>query len=372
MIKSKTNFNLHPLLKSIIGNKVLDYRLRTRIDDNYIPQIFNNRIIFQSLTSFQQNNKVLGLNIRKFVSSLITTETINAIGGESYLYNINKKCRFYTDSKSIIKDAVFNNYKDVNTIDYNKDKIDLLSVDSVLNLSTLNINLMKQINNSSSNRIIIINCNHKDFWKKVKLLTNYKLVIRKKFVDYKVGYYITVNLLVRKSFVSLGGNCSVTYQLNKLGLRNKAYPFDWSQIKISSLVEAFKSNFEDYQIIYVDKYSDAHNSFIVKNKYAKFAHEVLNDNTNNFSLQLVRRIERLKEIENPVFVRLETFNFKNQDTYKDYWIKLCSLLDAIFDKYKIILVSKINPKLDKIKWIPYDSFDSEWQNNKINWFNIFI
>ena len=30
--------------------------------------------------------------------------------------------------------------------------------------------------------------------------------------------------------VSLGGNCSVAYQLNKLQLRYNSYPFDWCKI----------------------------------------------------------------------------------------------------------------------------------------------
>ena len=35
--------------------------------------------------------------------------------------------------------------------------------------------------------------------------------------------------------ISLGSNCSVTYQLNKLGLRMQAYPFDWVKISLNQL-----------------------------------------------------------------------------------------------------------------------------------------
>ena len=87
MIKSNKNFNLHPLMDQIEGNKILDYRWRTRIDNNYIPQYFNGKIMFISYTSFQQNNYKLSKYIRKYVSSLITTRSINSIGGESYMYS---------------------------------------------------------------------------------------------------------------------------------------------------------------------------------------------------------------------------------------------------------------------------------------------
>ena len=86
MIKSNTNFNLHNLLKPIKGNKILDYRIRTRIDEKYIPQYFNNKIVFQSFKSFQQKNFKLSKLIRKFTKNNIKTIAIQAFGGESFLY----------------------------------------------------------------------------------------------------------------------------------------------------------------------------------------------------------------------------------------------------------------------------------------------
>ena len=37
-------------------------------------------------------------------------------------------------------------------------------------------------------------------------------------------------------YISLGGNCSITYQLNKYKLRNFLSPFDWSKITINQLI----------------------------------------------------------------------------------------------------------------------------------------
>ncbi len=36
-------------------------------------------------------------------------------------------------------------------------------------------------------------------------------------------------------FISLGGNCSVCYQLNKYNIRTVAYPFDWCKISINQV-----------------------------------------------------------------------------------------------------------------------------------------
>ena len=84
MIKSSSLYNLHPLMKKIRGNKILDYRNRTRIDEKYIPQYFNNEIKFISYKSFQQNNLVLSKQIRKFVSENIKNNII-AIGGRLFI-----------------------------------------------------------------------------------------------------------------------------------------------------------------------------------------------------------------------------------------------------------------------------------------------
>ena len=285
MIKAlkDNNFNLHPLLKNYDENRILDYRNITRIKTPnneslcYVPQLFLGKIVFISFNSFQQNNKKLGDQIRRFVYNSIQTDTINAIGGESLYYDQTKKCKVYTNSESIIKDAVYNKYKNIHLIDYNTDKIELLSKDTILNLSRLNTNLLTQINHSKSDKIIIINCHHKDFWKKIKLLTNYNIIQRKHFIDHKSKYFITVTILKKNkiNFVSLGGNCAVTYHLNRLKLRHEAYPFDWCKIKLPKLIKAFKEDFKEYDKLSIKKFSEAHeDTFLIENLYGNFAHEV--------------------------------------------------------------------------------------------------
>ena len=377
MIKSSTLFNLHPLMDTIPGNKILDYRHKTRLDENFIPQYFiNNRVVFQSFPSFQQNNLRLSRQIRKYVLQSITTQGINSIGGESYLYDITKEGIFYTDSTSIIKDAKYNGYTNCHLIDYNKDNLILSHLDTVINLSKLNKNLLLQINESISNRIIIINCHHQDFWKKCVLLTNYKLSGRKQFVDFTSGYFITVSIFLRKKgFVPLGGNCSVSYHLKKMGLRDTAYPFDWCQIKLGQIQNVLVNDFQDYSQVAIKKFSENHeNSYIITNPYCRFAHEVKKENQlDEFKAQLERRITRLKQLENPIFIRNETFMFQDKKVYTKYWKKIIKVLDVMYSKkYKIILISKINPELENIKWIKYDSKVKGWKKEDLPWNTIFL
>ena len=149
-----------------------------------------------SFTSFQQNSYIIAKKLRRKVLSLIKTDTINAIGGESYLYSYNSN--YYTNSQGCYNDAKFNKTKCVHLIDYNEYKFNILPIDTVINLSKLNVNIMKQLNLSVSNRLIIINCHHKDYWKKIKLLDNYKLINRYKFIDYTLKFFVTLWLFEKE------------------------------------------------------------------------------------------------------------------------------------------------------------------------------
>jgi hypothetical protein len=368
MIKSNDNFNNHILMENINGNKILDYKWRTRIDEKYIPQYFINKIVFISYNSFQQSNYYILNKIRKYVKNNITTSFINAIGGESYLYFNNNI--FYTNSKSIIDDYFYNGNKNGYLIDYNKvKKLNLTNDNTIINLSKLHINLLKLINNSISDKLIIINCHHKDFWNKIKYLTNYKLIKRKLIVDNKIKYFISINIFIRKSFISLGGNCSITYQLKKHQLKNNTYPFDWYKITINNLVNVFENNFINFDKIYIKKYSLNHNSFMINNQYGSFAHQDFNILQN----KILYRIEKLKNIKYPTFIRIEIFKHNNYKIYRKYWLKLCLLLDKLYNSnYKIILLSCINPNINKIKWYYFDKYDNDWKYDFINWKNIFF
>ena len=161
-------------------------------------------------------------------------------------------------------------------------------------------------------------------------------------------------------------------QLNNHNLRNKAFPFDWYQIKLPQLIQVLESDFNHFEKVEIQKYSDNHSSFIVKNQYGKFAHEVLKEtDIDNFQYKLTNRINRFKNIVNPIFVRLETFNFRSEKIYQQYWLKMISLLNEYFVNFEIILISKINPKINKIKWFHCENFDSDWKNTSYNWKDLF-
>ncbi len=175
----------------------------------FIPQMFNHLQVFISSESFQQTNSNIGMKIRRWVCNLISQLNpveLLCVGGESYLYGLTlaiSKIYHLTNSLSIYDDCEFNqkfftSLVSNNLVDYNKiRKIDCDYQIGLINLSNLNINLIKKINQSNLKTLIIINCHHEDFWKKIKLLSHYKIVQRKLFICPVLKYFISVNILIK-------------------------------------------------------------------------------------------------------------------------------------------------------------------------------
>lgn len=337
---------------------------------NFLPQKFNDKLVFISSNSFQQNHAILSKRIRIFVSSIIDSDYI-AIGGESYLYGMTNNCNniiHYTNSKFIYDDCNYNNkfYKkniENYLVDYNNTQISNKYNYCLLNLSKLPENLIKKINRNLYLKIVIISCHHDDFWKKRKFLSNYRLITRKRFICEKIGYFITINIFI-PTFIGLGSNCSIAYQMKKIGIRRESFPFDWCKIKFRNLLEVFRNNFDNFSKLEVVKFSENHgNSYILKNKYCNFAHEVCNiHELNNFENILEKRIKRLLNKSFVIFVRIE---LENINDYRE----LEKELDKYFMNYKLVVISKKKP-LGNVIHFELPNF-IDWKFNNFEWNMIF-
>lgn len=192
-------------------------------------------------------------------------------------------------------------------------------------------------------------------------------------------------------YIGLGSNCSITYQLNKYGLRINSYPFDWVKITLQQLINVLENNFVDYiDSIQIKKISSLHpqldennfemntNSIIATNIYRiKFAHEFIDKyEFEEFKNKLQTRIDRFKNLSSIgykiKFIRIETSVIK--DTFYSNIIRLLSLLDKIVLEYELVLIinSSTNYKFpSNVKIFKYENFDSDWKMNSINWNDIF-
>lgn len=337
---------------------------------------FLNQDVYISANSFKQNESVKK-PLRMYVNSeLYGYTSITAIGGESYLYGIAnidiKNVNAYTNSLSIYNDVNINKSISLKTItntliDYNTVSSIETNEIALLNLSKLNINLLKNINKNLYNKIIIINCHHDDFWKKMIHLSNYKVKSRKQFITDK--YFITVSTLVLKhAFIPLGNSCAVGYQLNELKLRNNAYPFDWTRSTIPQLISILKNKFDNFCDINIEKYSDMHNSYLLSNSYKlKFAHELFDPNDlDEFKTKMQRRVDRFMKLKNESITFVHISFSKKETKLND----LLSELDKQFSNYKLLYISNVPPSSKDERIIHADISEFEfinWQYSNLDW-----
>ena len=195
-------------------------------------------------------------------------------------------------------------------------------------------------------------------------------------------------------YISLGGNCSVTYQLKLRNLRYKAYPFDWTKISINQLINILENNFKDFidsirikknSIIHINFNTEENNSLILTNNFnILFAHEISDINNSSldiFKQKLYRRIDRIYNLINHsqkiIFIRIEL-----QPIKIDYINKikiLLNLLNTFSNNFILKLILNIDKNFD-IKLLEnlsnnlliykFNIFSEDWKMNHIDWDNI--
>lgn len=208
-------------------------------------------------------------------------------------------------------------------------------------------------------------------------------------------------------YISLGSNCSITYQLAKLGLRTNTYPFDWCKITLHQLIQILEENFNDYvESLKFVSISNLHpifefdlklmlgyelrqelnmyeiqstSSLILTNKYKiRYAHEIGEKyQLEEFKNKIKERINRFRklnelEMEKKInFIRIELSPL-NQSWYLNI-MKLYSLLCGYSSNFKLILIicSQIEFQFPpNVKIHKFDKFNPDWKMDLIDWNNI--
>lgn len=167
-----------------------------------------------------------------------------------------------------------------------------------------------------------------------------------------------------ENLVSLGSTCCVAYNI-----KDKSYPFDWCDIDIKTLCKVLKNDFSDFNILIKGKLSEHHKDFktnksthILTNKYkVKFAHQL---DIDTFSIKLVKRIERFRDLKNPLFIRYEKKPYKKN--YDKSLNELNDLLKKKFDSYQLILI--LHDSYPKYKNAYYfNEFSPDWKRTDLDY-----
>ncbi|ARF10086.1 putative papain-like cysteine peptidase [Indivirus ILV1] len=199
------------------------------------------------------------------------------------------------------------------------------------------------------------------------------------------------------TYIPLGSACSIAYQLQKLGLRKCAFPFDWLRIdRLCDITEAIKNEFcnflkldeveisEKFSIIDDDFIENNKKSKIMKNKYGmKFYHD-FDANVNDYkdvyekyNRRIVRFIEIVKSPTEICFVRDEIYMNKiNVDQVE----KFIEYIKQFNKNIKLIIIIH-NPKNKKSDIFEYKNKNviiindinpfGDWKRPNVEWNLIF-
>ncbi len=193
---------------------------------------------------------------------------------------------------------------------------------------------------------------------------------------------------MEKIFIPLGNDCSISYQLQKLGLRKITLPFDWIKSDIKGIVKCLEDNFKyflEFDLFEIKNISDNFSYveddfnesvinqmlrvYNVKYKF-HFLHDFINDSSYDISKQFTDfRIKYSR--------RIEKFNMIMEDTtINKIFIHIGPTGDLVYlEKLKLLLEKKGYSNFT-IKFIDYKVFEtigtSSWKREEFNWMDFFI
>lgn len=222
-------------------------------------------------------------------------------------------------------------------------------------------------------------------------------------------------------FISLGGNCSVAYQLHKRGLRDVGFPFDWSKSTMNQLISSLEDNLETYvSSLEISEFSNRHpyikfsgppipgmnnkalleqGTYKCRNDYGiTMSHElVVKNDFSTLKEKLSRRVLRFLDLKNSNkdilnFIRLE-MKVVSVECYIPKLIRLIISLIEITGNKKIklsLIFHTLNSSI--VEYIStnkilkdlmtnnsveidchfYNNFSSDWTMNHIDWNTIFM
>ena len=221
-------------------------------------------------------------------------------------------------------------------------------------------------------------------------------------------------------FISLGGNCSVAYQLHKRGLRDVGYPFDWSKSSMNQLISALEDKLAKYvSSLEISEFSNNHpyikicgplpnqsdnilqnqGTYKCRNDYSiTMSHElVIKDDLTTIKGKLSRRVHRFLTLGNSEreilhFIRVE-MKIVTPDNYITKLVRLINSILNITDNTKVVkfslifhssnsgmlayiqkncfLQELINSGSLDIKCHYYSHFPADWTMPQVNWDDVF-
>ena len=414
-IEINNNVNLSELLNDDLNIYINDIFKKGK---EYVKETFdinNLKIVqYQQPCVFFQSNHDIRVNIYNYIHNKYNCcKKIVLFGGEFYIYsqlfpNLTH-IEAYTDCKKLYNNALYNNpHFNVKHINYNNYKI--LSLDAVdliiiqVSPTGLKPNLLKQILQVKTKYVVYIGCKpqivDRDIMLLKKHIISYNNFDNNVFlVDLTDLFEIPLSrqtITQKHQIVSIGGECSVAYQLKKFNYRFNSFPFDWIKSSMSDVYRLLVNNFNqfiDMQFIKFKKSSDnfkfivqdddnikniEYGNIYVHSLYSiHFCHDFDDDkksNSNDVINKYQRRISKLKQLMDSqlcVFVRYESepIDYNLLELWNSNRNIPTIIISSNCDKTQFITIDtldihRFSPNVTIIK---DNSVFDNWQRNNFPW-----
>lgn len=149
-----------------------------------------------------------------------------------------------------------------------------------------------------------------------------------------------------KHVISLGFFCSVSSEMEKIGLRGASYPFDWVISDFKSVIECIENDFDDFlNYNNIVQYENERSYYYDKKYKIHFYHDFskyidLNTQLDNVKSKYDRRIERFKNDikESTLFLRYIESNIELDYIEKNYEY-IIRLLKKFNSENELILIA---------------------------------
>ncbi len=157
-----------------------------------------------------------------------------------------------------------------------------------------------------------------------------------------------------KHFISLGCFCGVAMELERLGLRDASYPFDWLISEYSGVCALIKNNFEDFlNYDFLSQFKNNRNRYYNEKYKISFFHDFsqyisLEEQLDSVKSKYYRRILRFYNAvsEPTLFIR-----YVNQPCEAEFWIdnyeSQLKMLKSFCEENELILIASTKTKLEE-------------------------
>ena len=180
-----------------------------------------------------------------------------------------------------------------------------------------------------------------------------------------------------KHFISLGFFCSVSLEMERIGLRSTSSPFDWCISDFEGVIAAIENNFDDFLSYDYLLQNKKYREYYFNEKYKIWfyhdfnRHEPLQEQLPNARDKYLRRIERFyKNIKEPtLFIRYISPSQSNElgNPKELEWIEnneeyIMRVLKSFNEENDIIYISNElegkTPKISNIYFVEKDKHNS--------------